>query len=464
MTGERRASPWTRLGLRSRLTLGTTAVVAIGLILGAWLLVAVLSHQLTQQLDSSARTRASDVAVLLDSGRLPDPVPTSSATDIIQVVDAQGRVRAASAGSDRLVPLLEPAALATVQAGGTVDLDGRRLGIADPLRVVGVQAGPADDRQTVLVAAPVTDLDRSLTAVRRALLIAVPLLILASAGLCWLLVGSALRPVDALSRGADSIGLDEEDRLLPVPVADDELRRLASTLNALIERMRASTNRQRSFVSDAAHELRSPLASIRTSLEVSLVHPGTSSWQDTASGALLDVDRMSRLVDDLLLLARLDESGATTEPRRAAARTDVVPVLRRLVSNLPPEVPVTLTGAQSAWVTASEDMVTRVVTNLTDNARRYARTAVVVEVLAAPEVVTLVVSDDGPGIPAADRDRVFERFTRLDDARSRDSGGSGLGLAIVGELVTVTGGTVSLTDNDPGLVVTVVLPAAPASS
>jgi signal transduction histidine kinase len=461
------------LGLRGRLTLGTTAVVAVGLTIGAWVLVGVLDHQLVQQLDDSARHRAADIAALADSGRLPDPVPASSSTDVIQVVDSAGRVVAASAGSDRLVPILEAPDLAAARAGSAVDLDGRRLGLGDRLRVVAVEAGPASSRQTVLVAVPVTDLERSLSAVRRALLVAVPLLVLASAGLGWLLVGSALGPVDALRRGAESIGRSDGPELLPVPAADDELRRLAATLNAMLVRMRAGAERQRSFVSDAAHELRSPLASIRTGLEVSLAHPDAGAWERTAAGALADTERMSRLVDDLLLLARIDEAGASGLRAATAAPgapTDVAAVVDEVLARLPPGTPVGREpvgagvpgpGVQGpARVAAGRDTVTRIVANLVENARRHARTAVRVSVVADGAVVRLVVADDGPGIPEADRARVFERFTRLDDARGRDEGGSGLGLAIVGELTRACGGSVELADAGPGLLATVRLPAA----
>jgi signal transduction histidine kinase len=452
------------LSVRARLTMATTGVVALALAVGATLLVVVLHAMLLRQRDDAAREQARGIAALVTSGRTPDPLP-SGGTTIAQVVDAQGRVRATSPGGDRLVPLLEPAVLGRVRAGTAVELSGRRLGIDDPLRVVGVAAGPVGDPQTVLVAVPVGDLVGGLGVVGRAVAIAVALLVVGVAVLSRWLVGSALRPVEELTRGAAQLpGNADGDAgaLLPVPPADDEVRRLAVTLNAMIERIRASTRRQRAFVADAAHELRSPLASVRTAVEVARLHPDDADWPQVADGVLDDAARMSRLVDDLLLLARLDEGG---RPAADAARADAAAVaddvVARLGRQLPrPDHPLRLErrGAPAAPTRAPRDAVDRIVVNLVENAVRHARSRVEVEVTQQGEAVVLCVSDDGTGIPAADTERVFERFTRLDDARSRAAGGAGLGLAIVRELVRAAGGSVRLEDAGPGLRAVVTLP------
>jgi signal transduction histidine kinase len=209
--------------------------------------------------------------------------------------------------------------------------------------------------------------------------------------------------------------------------------------------------RQRAFVSDAAHELRSPLASARTQLEVAaMVDAGTPAGS-LAADVLVDVERLGRLVDDLLLLARLDEA-----PRRPRSPVDLHELAADVVSRYPAaRVPVSLAPcADSCVVPAEAGAVRRVLVNLVDNAVRHARTSV--RVTVGPGVLT--VTDDGPGIAAADQDRVFDRFTRLDWDRGRDSGGAGLGLAIVRELVAAHGGTVTLADAEPGLAVTVRLP------
>lgn len=450
------------------------------------MLLTALHRSLLAGLDDSARQRAKDVGVLVDSGRLPDPIPVAGGTAVVQVVDAEHRVLAASAGGDRLVPLLPPAQLAAARRGWPITLDGARIGVSDQLRVLGVPAGSAADPQTVLVAVSLTDVSRSLRVVQVAALVGIPLLLLGVAGLSWLLTRSALRSVAELRRGAEEISGTGATRRLPVPAARDELHRLAATLNRMLDRLDAAAARQRAFVADAAHELRSPLASARTQLEVALRHPGSADWPDTGAGVLEDAERMSRLVDDLLVLARLDEEAGPTRRREtvdlAALTAEVVrraepapvtlevtgPALRGadpgasqrtgsaaldVTGQLAPEA----TDGPPAYVRGDRDALARVVTNLLDNALRHASRRACVDVSVGDEVV-LTVTDDGPGIPPAERERVFERFTRLDPGRGRGTGGTGLGLAIVREIVSATGGTVALYDAEPGVRAVVRLP------
>jgi signal transduction histidine kinase len=458
MAADRRVDRhWLRLSLRARLTLVATTLVAVGLAAGALLLAGVLQRSLLRAIDDSARQRATDVAALVDTGQLSDPIPVAGGTAAVQVIDAQHRVRAASAGGDHLVPMLEPGDVASVRAGRALFLDGGRLGLSDPLRVVGARAGPHDDPQTVLVAISTVEASGSLRVVELALLVGAPLLLLGFGVACWFLVGSALRPVASLRQGAEEITGARAARRLPVPAADDEVRRLAVTLNGMLDRLERSSSRQRAFVSDAAHELRTPLASARTQLEVARKHPQTGHWPDTADAVLEDVDRMSRLVDDLLLLARLDEGGA---PRLHPSPVDLAELAGCVAARSPG--PVRRTGDSPVVVEGDGDALSRVIGNLVGNAVRHARSAVRVDVRRDGDVAHVTVTDDGPGIAPADRERVFERFTRLDEARSRDAGGSGLGLPIVRELVRAHGGSVTLEDAEPGLRAVVCLPALPA--
>jgi signal transduction histidine kinase len=270
-------------------------------------------------------------------------------------------------------------------------------------------------------------------------------------------------------------------RRFPVPAAEDEVRRLALTLNGMLARLDAAGARQRAFVADAAHELRSPLASLRTQLEVAQRHPDAADWREVTEDVLADAHRMARIVDDLLLLARLDEDRLTVGP------TDLIALADEAVVRLGAGARVPLSradapGLKQVLVVGDTAALSRVISNLVENAVRHAATRVTVTVegpvagLATgpvaglttgsvtrsrrgePGGAVLTVSDDGPGIAAADRERVFERFTRLDAARSRDEGGSGLGLAIVRGVVAGHGGTVTLADAGPGLRVVVQLP------
>jgi signal transduction histidine kinase len=435
------------LGLRARLTAVATALVALALLAGTGLLLVALQRSLIAALDESARQRARDVAALVDTGRLPNPIPVAAGTPLVQVVDAQDRVVAAATGSDRLVPVLPPDDVASVRAGGVRTIDGARLGLSGQFRVVGEPAG-TDDPQTVLVAMSLSDVEGSLQVVRTAVIVGGPLLVAGFGVVCWLLVGSALRPVAALREGAEEITTTRPAGRLPVPSANDEVRRLALTLNDMLDRLERSSVRQRSFVADAAHELRSPLTAIRAQLEVALAHPGDAEWRQVSTDALADVERLSHLVDDLLVLARV-EDGAPGRPTEAV---DLARVADDVIARTVTDVLLRRVGAGEVVVRADLDAMTRIVANLVDNAVRHAATAVTVEVrYGTGGSAVLTVADDGPGILASQRERVFERFTRLDDARSRDAGGAGLGLPIVRELVWSQGGEVTLEDNAPGL-------------
>ena len=439
------------MGLRARLTVVATAVVAVGLLAGALLLVLALRAALLGGLDDAARARARDVAVLVADDRLPATLPAGST--LVQVVDAAHRVRAASPGADRLVPLLDPAGVRAVRAGATRDLAGAYLAQDGTLRVVGAPAGTSAEPLTVLVASPLAQVDDSARVVRRGLLIGVPALLAVVAALAWVLVGLVLRPVARLRRGAAEISGTVAGRRLPVPAAQDELHRLATTLNDMLDRLDASTTRQRAFVADAAHELRSPLASARTQLEVVLAHPVGADWPETAADVLTDVQRLARLVDDLLLLARTDAgSGAVRSD------VDLTEVAAQVVARH--EDGVTLRADGPHVVSGDPAALARVVANLVDNAVRHARAQVVVGVREVAGEVELSVDDDGPGIAEADRARVFGRFTRLDEARGRDDGGSGLGLAIAQDVVTAHGGSIRLQTSPAGGLRAVVVLAA----
>ena len=448
---------WPAVSLRARLTVVATLLVAVALLAGTVLLLVALHRSLIAALDETARQRARDVVALVDSGQLPDPIPVAAGTPLVQVVDADDRVVAASAGGDRLVPILLPDDVAAVRDGAVRTIGGSRLGLSGELRVIGEPAD-AEEPQTVLVAMSVAEVEGSLQVVRTAMIVGAPLLVGGFAMVCWLLVGSALRPVAALRRGAEDITTTRQARRLPVPDADDEVRRLALTLNDMLERLERSSARQRSFVADAAHELRSPLTAIRTQLEVARAHPQQADWPQVSTDALADVERLSRLVDDLLVLARL-EDGAVRPPVEAV---DLAHVADKIVARIVADVSLRREGDDEVIVHADVDAVQRVVANLVDNAVRYAATTVTVDVRDGAEGGAVVsVADDGPGIPAEQREHVFERFTRLDHARSRDAGGAGLGLAIVRELVRSQGGEVSLEDNAPGLRAVVRLPETP---
>lgn len=446
---------WRPLSLRARLILVGVLGVATALAIGSLTLYGVLTLLSYRNLDDSGAATAADVAALVDEGRLPDPIPVTG-NQIVQVVDSRNRVVSASTNADRLTALLGSRELAAALSGAHPEVPGSRVGLDSPLRVTAVRAGPAGARRTVVVAQQFDDIEHSQRILRLTLLATYPLLLAVLALIAWRVVGAVLRPVEALRSSADRISGTGQDARLPVPSSGDEIHALAVTLNSMLDRLAAARARQRSFVADAAHELRSPLASMQTQLEIAdRLGEGTQVTSDLHA----DVLRMTALVEDLLMLARLDEDAP---PERTAHPVALPPLLADVVERYAgSRVPVSVSGVADLSVLGHPDDLRRVLANLVDNAVRHAATAVH---LAAHQVgphVDVTVSDDGAGIPANDRERVFERFTRLDDARDRDAGGSGLGLAIVRELVRRTGGSVRL-ENRPGggLVVHVVLPRA----
>jgi signal transduction histidine kinase len=289
-----------------------------------------------------------------------------------------------------------------------------------------------------------------------------PLLLLLLAGATWLVVGSTLRPIAALRRGAQLVTATGRARELPVPEARDEVRTLAITLNDMLTRLEDAQRRQRNLVSDTAHELRSPIASIRAQLEVALDHPDQQDWNQTGRDVLADTLRLASLAEDLLVLARLDEY----QPRAAAGKPVDLAALaaEEAERSAGGRVPVTARAAGPCVVTGEVEGLRRMLRNLIENALRYGKSGVEVVTLREAGEAVLTVSDDGPGIPAADRERAFDRFVRLDDARSRDetgTGGAGLGLAIVRAIARTHGGTAHLEAASPGLRAVVRLPAAP---
>jgi signal transduction histidine kinase len=441
-----------RFSVRGRLLIVSVLVLTVGLAAGGVLLVGVLNFGLLRAVNAEALDTARGVAKLIDQRSLSEPIPANASMQV-QVIDAQGRVTAISSGADRLVPMLYDNELRGMTSGSFREIPGSRIGMDGAARVAMVTAGPPTAPVRVLVARSTDDLDQGVHILRVTLLIAFPLLVALLAAVLWRVLGAAMQPVEALRAGAEEITGGTREGRLPVPESHDEIHRLAVTLNGMLHRLHSARARQRAFVADAAHELRSPLTNMRTELEVAQRLPDTD-WPALSADLLTDVDRLSRLVDDLLLLARSDD-GATS---RGVEEFDLGALTRDVASRYPevdfvrPSAPLLVTG--------EPDALGRVVANLLDNAVRHARSRVAVQVSSEPGRRLITVTDDGPGIPAADRQRVFDRFTRLDDARARDAGGSGLGLAIVLELVRRHGGTVTLSDAEPGLRVEVRLPAA----
>jgi signal transduction histidine kinase len=444
------------VSLRARLMALGVAGVALALALGSLVLYAVLTFTVNRTLDDGAVASARAVAAMVSEDAVPNPLPVSG-SQVVQVVDSSGAVVSASMTADRLTPLLRPAELTRALAGERISIPGARAALSGTLRALAVQAGPPSSSRSIIVAVPVSDIEQAQAVLRNTLLVAYPPLVFIMALIAWRVIGSALRPVETLRSGAARISGSDQDERLPVPESADEIRALALTLNDMLDRLAAARGRQRAFVADAAHELRSPLTSMRTQLEVAQ-HLGEGGA--LAADLLADVVRLSALVEDLLLLAR---SGSDSRHPPVRESVDVRALLVATAGRYgSARVPVTVSAAPGPAILANvnSEELQRALANLIDNAVRYADSEVVLGVRAEGGKAVLTVVDDGPGIPDEERERVFERFARLDDARDRDAGGTGLGLPIVRELLRRSDGSIALQDNPsgPGLAATLHLP------
>ena len=437
-----------RLGtVRVRTTVAAVVVVGVAMGVGAVVLIAVLRGTLTREVRIAAQLRGQDVATLLASD--PSPVGALAVDEadelLIQVLDDQGRVVAASPNAGGLAPVarLRPDESRLVRAppGGPVEAGGE-------LAAVATGADTPLGRRTVVVARSTEDATEATAVVGRLLAVGLPLLLAVVAVTTWIVVGRALAPVEAIRTEVDAISAAALHRRVPDPPADDEIGRLARTMNRMLARLEQAQARQRRLVSDASHELRSPVAAIRQHAEVALAHPGRTTAGELAETVLAEDLRLQRLAEDLLLLTRADEQSLALRRRPVDLDDLVFDEARRLRGA--GGLRIDTTAVSAGRVDGDAAALRRMVRNLADNAARHAGGRLAFSVAERDGTVLLAVDDDGPGIPVADRERVFERFVRLDGARSRDDGGSGLGLAIVAELATVHGGTVAIASSSLG--------------
>lgn len=427
-----------RQSLRTRISAAATLVVAAALVAGALAFYGILSSSIRDAAVRGAEARAEQLAARVDTEGLS--AVTELEDDIVQVLDDDGRVVAASEEAD---------------GGDLPDGEGASLATFDgePMLVVREDL----DDGALLLAVSIEDDQGTLATVALLLAVAVAGVTGLVAAITWWVVGRALRPVARIRAEVDDITADRLDRRVAVPASGDEIAALAGTMNRMLDRLDAAATAQRRFVSDASHELRSPLATIRQHAELAQLHPDATSVDDLAGVVHDEGLRMQELVDALLLLTRLDE--------QAALREDPVDLddlalaeVRRLRAG---GATVDGSGIRAARVRGDARLLGQLVRNLADNAARHARSAVAIGVTGRGAEVVLTVDDDGAGVPPDERDRIFERFVRLDEARARDAGGSGLGLAIVRAIAEAEGGGVRVEDSPlGGARFSVVLPAA----
>jgi signal transduction histidine kinase len=426
--------------VRVRTTIAATVLVGLALLAGGIALVAAMRDALTDEVRDVARVRAADTAAALDADTDPSFVTAGLDDDdddaFIQILDGDGNVVAGSplVAGDPGVADLQPGESAEVTVP---DED-------DEFVAVAADAG----RYTVIAGRTLDTVSESTSVVTNLLMIGLPVLLAVAALTTWLVVGRALAPVESIRREVDAISSAELDRRVPRPPGNDEIARLATTMNDMLERLERGQARQRRFVADASHELRSPVASIRQHAEVAQAHPDRTTVGALAETVAAENLRVERLVDDLLLLTRADEHTLQLQQRPVDLDDLVFEEAHRLRDAT--SVRVDTSRVSAGRVSGDRAALWRALRNLGDNAVRHAASQVAFALNVQDGAVVLDVDDDGLGIAVADRQRVFERFVRLDAARARDAGGSGLGLAIVAEVVAAHHGTISIGNSGLG--------------
>jgi signal transduction histidine kinase len=444
-------------GMSARSAVLSATVVTVALAVAGAGLLFLLYRSLLSGVDDAAAGRVRDTLAALNFDKPTeldgDLLTTDQRIVAVQIVDANGKVSERSNGAPES-PLIPLSALGTTL----------RMGIPDDaspdsdMRISGQTADTGTGRYTVIAAGGSESVESTLSTVALLLAVAAPIVIGVAAAVSYRLVKRSLRSVEAIRTRVAEISTTELAERVPVPSQNDEISALAKTMNEMLARVEAGHFAQRQFVGDASHELRSPIASIISALEIAVDYPELLD-DELKSGTLLpEAYRMQSLVEDLLLLARADECGFATREGEVYLDTiaESVAARVRVENNLDVHTDIKATN-----VIGDASAISRLMRNLLDNAVRHANSCIDIVVEERADNALLVIGDDGPGIPEAERVRVFDRFVRLDTDRSRMGGGTGLGLAIVAEIVAAHSGTIGIGERPGGgTLVTVTLPCA----
>jgi signal transduction histidine kinase len=434
------------LGVSARSAAVSAIVVLVALTVAGAVLDAILYRSLLDAVDDATTARVKNIVEELRSEPPGSLDSAQLATDqhvvAVQLIAPDGKVikRSGLAPDTALIPVTQ------------FDLSLRR-GIpddavpSDNMRISGQRVNTPTGTYTVLVGGGSEAVEATARTVALLFACGAPIIIAVAASASYWLVRRSLQSVDAIrSRVADISASDLAERV-PVPTSRDEISALAVTMNEMLARIEAGHRMQQRFVSDASHELRSPLATIISGLEVVEAHPELLDAELAVGTLLPEAHRMRALIEDLLLLARADEQRLVLRNEQVIlgdlAEVEAARVQRDTGCEIHTDIaPASLIGDPAA--------MGRVIRNLMENAVRHAKSRVDIRVGSRDGAAVLTVSDDGTGIAPADRGRVFERFVRLDEARARSGGGTGLGLAIVAEVVAAHGGTVTIDDRPGG--------------
>ena len=427
--------------IRLRLTLAFALAMAVVLAVAGALVYLRVDASLTEQLDEGLDARAAALVPLARSG---EPLPRSGDEVLAELVTGGG---SELVSADEVTRALDDPIVVEREEVTALEGEAARL----LLTRVDTEAGPG----VLVVGASLEEREEALDGLLAALLVGGPLALLAASGAGYVIAGAALRPVEEMRRRAAEVSGDEPGARLPLPEANDEIRRLGTTLNEMLDRLEDGLERERRFTADASHELRTPLALLETELELALRRPrSTEELQSALRSAAVEVDRLRRLADDLLVLAQLDRGRVPLRREPIEANDLLAGVARRFASRAADNGrPLDVAGLD---VTFEGDRLRleQALGNLVDNALRHGAGPVRLDASSANGRVELRVADEGTGFPPEFLPHAFERFSRPDTARS--GGSAGLGLAIVAAVAEAHGGTARA----DGATVTIVLPLA----
>ncbi|GAA4192657.1 HAMP domain-containing sensor histidine kinase [Streptosporangium oxazolinicum] len=420
--------------IQARYTIITTMLLLVILSLVGTSIDMAIRYRIQDDVFGNTERVASQWSALVRIGNIPDPIPVSAPVDLVQLVNSHGVVVNSSRQAMGMAPI----------SASRPPPDDRFQQLTEgSLMVMAIRVSPAADSPVVYAG-----LEEPAILHKHHLeyfISAGALVLLAlAAWMTWCVVGRTLRPVAAIRARMSEITVSDLSLRVPIPPGEDEIALLARTANQTLARLEEAVEQQRRFASTASHELRTPIAGLRVQLEEALLYPDDTDLRETVRGALTASGRLEAIVNDLLQLARL---------RAADPAPQELIDLGALVTEEAAQgtgIPVRVHVAARVWVHGSRIQLIRVVGNLLSNARRHADSRVEVSVGFEDGKAVVAVVDDGAGIAPADRERVFERFTRLDDGRLRDSGGSGLGLAISRDIAHAHQGTLLIEDSPRG--------------
>jgi signal transduction histidine kinase len=434
-----------RSTLRTRVTVVASLAITAAVVLGVLVMYLLQMQSVRGTIDGQLRTYATQIVQSAPSGAWPQPLAASSldANAEAQVLSSDGAVLAATRTLTGLpavyaLPARSTAPVRQKAADGVIPTE---------VRVVAVRTTVDGHPVTVITGTSTGLLSQVNSEFLRHLLFGLPIILIVAAGAVWLVVGRALRPVEKIRHAVTDITSADLSQRVPEPGTSDEIGNLAHTMNDMLGRLDEAATKQRRFVADASHELRSPLSAIRTTLEVGLAHPDMAPWPTIAERAAQQSARLEDLIQQLLLLAKADEHQLAV----AQQPVDVGALLRDVVATTPAhdlDIDVDVTNGLST--VGNREHLQRLLRNVIDNAVRYARSRVLITATTTSDEVRVEIDDDGPGIPTADQERVFDRFVRLDHSRERGSGTAGLGLAIAREIALAHGGRILIDASSTG--------------